>query len=103
MAADAGPARAAVWIGGSVQGVGMRWWVSREADRLGLVGSVENLWDGRVLVDAQGRAEYVVAEDRHLQLLREVSLDAPPVRARRPASPRPPLRMPPASPTRLPR
>lgn len=66
MAADAGPARAAVWIGGSVQGVGMRWWVSREADRLGLVGSVENLWDGRVLVDAQGRAEDV---DRLVELV----------------------------------
>jgi len=50
----AGIARAVVWVGGSVQGVGFRWWVARHAARLGLSGHARNLWDGRVEVDAQG-------------------------------------------------
>lgn len=48
-------ARAVVWVGGQVQGVGFRWWVSRQADVLGLSGHAHNLWDGRVEIDAQGR------------------------------------------------
>jgi len=47
-------ARAVVWVGGEVQGVGFRWWVSREAGRLGLSGHARNLWDGRVEIDVQG-------------------------------------------------
>ncbi len=51
--------RAIVWVDGMVQGVGFRWWVGGQASRLGLVGSAENLFDGRVKVDAQGPASAV--------------------------------------------
>lgn len=37
-----------------MQGVGLRWWIDREASRLGLTGEVENLFDGRVEIDVQG-------------------------------------------------
>lgn len=53
--------RVTVWVGGRVQGVGFRWWVARQAGRLGLAGSAENLWDGRVEVDAQGSDADVAA------------------------------------------
>lgn len=45
-----------VWVDGHVQGVGFRWWVARQAGRLGLTGSATNLPDGRVEVDVQGDA-----------------------------------------------
>lgn len=41
-------------IHGSVQGVGMRWWVRQQAQRLGLVGFVRNQPDGTVCVVAEG-------------------------------------------------
>jgi len=37
-----------VLVGGHVQGVGFRWAVEREAERLGVAGWVRNLSDGRV-------------------------------------------------------
>jgi len=46
--------RLAVVVHGEVQGVGFRWAVQREADRLGLVGYAENLADGSVRVVAEG-------------------------------------------------
>ena len=46
--------RVVIWVEGTVQGVGFRWWVSRQAGRLGLAGSAENLRDGRVEIDVQG-------------------------------------------------
>lgn len=46
--------RAVVRVDGRVQGVGFRWWASRLAGRLGLVGSAVNQWDGSVTVDVQG-------------------------------------------------
>ena len=41
-------------IQGRVQGVGFRWFVMREAERLGLEGYVRNLPDGSVEVVARG-------------------------------------------------
>jgi acylphosphatase len=50
-------ARLACRISGRVQGVGFRWWVRRRAVALGLRGSVQNLPDGSVRVDAEGEPE----------------------------------------------
>ena len=46
--------RRAYRIVGRVQGVGFRWWTSRTAARLGIGGSVRNLRDGSVEVQAVG-------------------------------------------------
>jgi len=46
-------------VRGRVQGVGFRWFVSREADLLGLTGWVANESDGSVHVRAEGSAEAV--------------------------------------------
>ena len=54
-------ARAVVWVGGQVQGVGFRWWAAREASRLELVGSATNLFDGRVRLEVQGHPDDVDA------------------------------------------
>lgn len=50
------PARLTAWLAGQVQGVGLRWWIRERALELGLVGSAENLEDGRVKVIAEGAA-----------------------------------------------
>lgn len=42
------------FVSGMVQGVGFRFFVVREARRLGLAGDVRNLPDGRVEVRARG-------------------------------------------------
>jgi acylphosphatase len=47
-------ARLTVWVRGRVQGVGFRWWVRSNALELGLLGTAENLVDGRVKVVAEG-------------------------------------------------
>jgi len=47
-------ARVHVIVEGLVQGVGFRWFVARSAESLGLVGSVRNLYDGTVEVEAEG-------------------------------------------------
>lgn len=44
-------------IAGEVQGVGFRFFASRHGRRLGLLGWVRNLPDGRVEVVAEGDAE----------------------------------------------
>jgi acylphosphatase len=41
-------------VHGRVQGVGFRWWVWRQATRLGLRGLVRNLRDGSVEVIVEG-------------------------------------------------
>ena len=46
-------------IRGRVQHVGFRYWTLEQADRLGLTGSVENLFDGSVEVYFQGLPENV--------------------------------------------
>ncbi|GMA40394.1 acylphosphatase [Mobilicoccus caccae] len=61
-------ARATVFVSGSVQGVGFRWWTRSRALELGLAGYARNLIDGRVEVCAQGpRADVQRLEE----LLRE--------------------------------
>lgn len=49
--------RLIAWVHGQVQGVGFRWWTRSRALELGLVGSVNNLDDGRVAVVAEGDRE----------------------------------------------
>src|SRR5438270_802011 len=46
-------------VRGAVQGVGFRWAARDEAVKLGLVGSVRNLRDGAVEVEAQGEPDAV--------------------------------------------
>jgi len=41
-------------VKGSVQGVGFRWFVEREAKKLGLNGYVKNLFSGNVEVEVEG-------------------------------------------------
>lgn len=59
--------RLAITVRGVVQGVGFRWFVVREAARLGLVGWVANVPDGTVTLEAEGGAEAV---ERLVDLLR---------------------------------
>ncbi|PYP14977.1 MAG: acylphosphatase [Gemmatimonadetes bacterium] len=51
---------------GLVQGVGYRWFVWREAERLGLRGVVRNLPDGSVEVIAEGVTEALDRLERAL-------------------------------------
>lgn len=46
--------RAEIVVTGLVQGVGFRYFVYREAEKLGVTGSVRNLYDGNVFVIAEG-------------------------------------------------
>jgi acylphosphatase len=46
--------RARVWVSGRVQGVAFRAFTQQAALRRGLTGSVRNLHDGRVEVEAEG-------------------------------------------------
>ena len=69
-----------MFVRGTVQGVGFRWWARARALELGLTGHARNTADGRVEVVAQGRAGDV---DRLEELLREE-----PTTTRRPATSR---------------
>lgn len=55
-----------VRVRGRVQGVGFRWWASREARRLGIRGYVRNLEDGSVEVGFEGPPEAVAGFRRLL-------------------------------------
>jgi acylphosphatase len=56
------------WIvRGRVQGVGFRWFVWREAERLGLGGLARNLRDGTVEVVSQGPEPALEALERALR------------------------------------
>ncbi|HJY63936.1 MAG TPA: acylphosphatase [Ignavibacteria bacterium] len=46
-------------VSGRVQGVGFRYYIAREAERLGIKGYVRNLWNGDVEIYAEGRWEFV--------------------------------------------
>lgn len=61
-------ARATIFVSGTVQGVGFRWWTRSRALELGLAGYARNLDDGRVEVCAQGERADVERLDA---LLRE--------------------------------
>ena len=54
-------------IRGRVQGVGFRWFVMREAERLELGGYVTNLPDGSVEVVSQGPETALETLERHLR------------------------------------
>lgn len=47
------------YFSGRVQGVGFRFQACRIARSLGLTGYVQNLWDGRVELEAQGEENQV--------------------------------------------
>ena len=47
-------ARAYIIVKGLVQGVGFRWFVEREANKLELTGYVRNLFNGDVEVEVEG-------------------------------------------------
>ncbi|PYO90143.1 MAG: acylphosphatase [Gemmatimonadetes bacterium] len=54
-------------IRGRVQGVGFRWFVMREAERLKLGGYVQNLPDGSVEVVSEGPETALEALEAHLK------------------------------------
>ena len=64
----AGDRRVALFVRGSVQGVGFRWWTRARALELGLSGFARNTADGRVEVVAEGPED---ALDRLVVLLTE--------------------------------
>ena len=55
-------------VSGRVQGVGFRFFAQDVARREGLAGSVRNLADGRVEVDAEGEVEAVARFERALHM-----------------------------------
>ncbi|MBQ3646846.1 MAG: acylphosphatase [Synergistaceae bacterium] len=54
-------------VRGRVQHVGFRYWTCEQAERLGLTGTVENLFDGSVEVYFQGLPENVKAMKEKLK------------------------------------
>ena len=68
MAPEVEQVRGAVFVRGTVQGVGFRWWTRARALELGLTGFARNTADGRVEVVAEGPRADV---DRLHTLLRE--------------------------------
>ena len=58
--------RAEILVNGLVQGVGFRYFVYREALKLGLVGFTKNLFTGEVLTIAEGEKSLV--EELHRKI-----------------------------------
>lgn len=58
---DPGRVRRRVLVHGRVQGVGFRISVAREADRVGVTGTVRNVLDGTVEADIEGQPDAVAA------------------------------------------
>jgi len=65
--------RAEIFVDGDVQGVGYRYWVRRAARKRGLVGSVENLEDGRVRILCEGDEGAIKA------FLGDINIQEPPI------------------------
>lgn len=63
---DDGAVAARFLVSGRVQGVGFRWFVMREARRLGLRGFARNLQDGSVEVVAAGSGSALAELERLL-------------------------------------
>jgi acylphosphatase len=87
-APDPGPVvRVRAVVAGRVQGVWFRESCRREAERLGVIGWVHNLRDGRVEIEAQGSRAAVDAlvawahEGPRLAIVDSVTVDALPVEA----------------------
>jgi len=86
MSGDEAVVRLTVWVRGTVQSVGFRWWTRSRALELGLVGSATNLPDGRVEVVAEGPR---AACETLLSLLTAIPALPPPEHAHRGWRPRP--------------
>lgn len=67
MGDDRSQERKALRIHGRVQGVGFRWWTRKQAERLGLAGTVRNCPDGTVEVMLIGRPDSIEEMERRLQ------------------------------------
>jgi acylphosphatase len=67
MTTDGGEVRRGFRVTGRVQGVGFRWWTQRAARELGLGGSVRNMPDGSVEVQAVGPEALVSRLEAALQ------------------------------------
>lgn len=52
-------ANAKITVKGTVQGVGYRWFADRAARKYELKGFVENLADGSVYVEVEGKREWI--------------------------------------------
>lgn len=76
MGKDRDHTRAVIFVRGTVQGVGFRWWTRARALELRLVGHARNLPDGRVEVVAQGRRADVESM-HHLLVEDSPDLDRP--------------------------
>lgn len=65
--AEARPIRRVVRVRGQVQGVGFRMDAAGAAARLGVAGTVRNLWDGTVEADVEGPPDAVESMLEHLR------------------------------------
>ena len=64
---SAAPVRRGYLISGRVQGVGFRWWTTRNARELGLVGTVRNRRDGDGELHVEGPEDAVSRLEERLR------------------------------------